>query len=86
MAERFAGVASIDYPIIDADAHVYEPADVWQLRVPQALRSRAPRLRRASDGDVWSFDDGARVRPIGLMAAAGTSYLGFRPAWSPSGE
>jgi predicted TIM-barrel fold metal-dependent hydrolase len=29
---------------------------------------------------VWSFDDGARVRPIGLMAAAGTSHLGFRPS------
>jgi hypothetical protein len=28
----FSEVASIDYPIIDADAHVYEPPDVWQAR------------------------------------------------------
>jgi len=80
MPEPFAGVASIDYPIVDADAHVYEPPDVWQARVPQALRTRAPRLQAGPDGDVWLFDDGARIRPIGLMAAAGTSYLGFRPS------
>ena len=80
MPEPFAGVASIDYPIVDADAHVYEPPDVWQARVPQALRSRAPKLKAGADGDVWLFDDGARIRPIGLMAAAGTSYLGFRPS------
>jgi predicted TIM-barrel fold metal-dependent hydrolase len=79
MAERFHDVASIDYPIVDADAHVYEPPDVWQARVPRALRSRAPVLRHDDAGDVWSFDDGARTRPVGLMAAAGASYLGFRP-------
>ncbi|MGH7896279.1 MAG: amidohydrolase family protein, partial [Candidatus Binatia bacterium] len=80
MAEPFAEVASIDYPIVDADAHVYEPADVWQARVPQALRARAPKVVRGDEGEAWSFDDGARIRPIGLMAAAGTSYLGFRPS------
>jgi predicted TIM-barrel fold metal-dependent hydrolase len=80
MAVPFAVAASIDYPIVDADAHVYEPRDLWQSRVPAALRPRAPVCRRTEDGDVWSFDDGERRRPVGLMAAAGTSYLGFRPA------
>ena len=80
MPEPFAGVTSIDYPIVDADAHVYEPPDVWQARVPQALRARAPRLKAGADGDVWLFDDGTRIRPIGLMAAAGAGYLGFRPS------
>jgi predicted TIM-barrel fold metal-dependent hydrolase len=80
MAERFGGAASIDYPIVDADAHVYEPPDVWQTRVPHALRARAPRCERAGGGDVWLFDGGVRRRPVGLMAAAGTSYLGFRPS------
>jgi len=74
----FCEVASIDYPIIDADAHVYEPPDVWQTRVPAALRTRAPRLVRTDEGERWSFNDGERLRPIGLMAAAGASYLGFR--------
>ncbi len=80
MSEPFTDVASIDYPIVDADAHVYEPPDVWQARVPRALRDRAPKVERGADGDVWSFDGGARTRGIGLMAAAGTSYLGFRPS------
>ncbi len=78
--DLFHEVASIDYPIIDADAHVYEPPDVWQARVPQALRDRAPKLIRTDEGERWSFNDGERLRPIGLMAAAGASYLGFRPS------
>jgi predicted TIM-barrel fold metal-dependent hydrolase len=80
MADPFYEVASIDYPIIDADAHVYEPPEVWQARVPARLRARAPRVLQTDEGDVWSFDDGARRRPVGLMAAAGSSYLDFRPS------
>jgi predicted TIM-barrel fold metal-dependent hydrolase len=80
MSDPFSEVASIDYPIIDADAHVYEPPDVWQARVPKALRARAPQVARTDEGDVWSFDQGARLRPVGLMAAAGASYLDFRPS------
>ena len=75
----FSEVASIDYPVIDADAHVYEPPHVWQERVPARLRERAPKVRRGDDGDVWSFGDGERTRAVGLMAAAGASFLGFRP-------
>lgn len=80
MVDPFYEVASIDYPIIDADAHVYEPPEVWQTRVPARLRARAPKVQRTDAGDVWSFDEGARLRPVGLMAAAGTSYLDFRPS------
>ena len=80
MADPFYEVASIDYPIVDADAHVYEPPEVWQARVPARVRGRAPRVLQTEQGDVWSFDDGARRRPVGLMAAAGSSYLDFRPA------
>jgi predicted TIM-barrel fold metal-dependent hydrolase len=75
----FREVASIDYPILDADAHVYEPPDVWQQRVASGLRARAPKLVTI-DGELqWSFNDGERLRPIGLMAAAGASWLDFRP-------
>jgi predicted TIM-barrel fold metal-dependent hydrolase len=80
LTDPFCEVASIDYPIIDADAHVYEPPAVWQARVPASLRARAPKVARTDEGDVWSFDDGARLRPVGLMAAAGASYLDFRPS------
>jgi predicted TIM-barrel fold metal-dependent hydrolase len=80
MDARFSEVASIDYPIIDADAHVYEPPGLWQERVPAALRARAPKVARTAEGDVWSFDDGARERHVGLMAAAGASWLDFKPS------
>lgn len=80
MTAPFFEVASIDYPIVDADAHVYEPPATWQERVSSAHRARAPRVLRTDEGDVWSFNDGERVRPVGLMAAAGASFLGFRPS------
>jgi len=78
--DRFFEVASIDYPILDADAHVNEPPDTWQARVPAKLRDRAPKVVHTAEGDVWSFDDGAAMRPVGLTATAGLSYLGFRPS------
>jgi uncharacterized protein len=78
MSEIFTEVASIDYPILDADAHVNEPPDLWQSRVPARLRARAPKVLRTDTGDVWSFDDGKRLRPLGLTATAGLSYLQFR--------
>ena len=76
----FATVASIDYPVIDADAHVYEPPGLWQERIPAGLRARAPKVTRTATGDVWTFNEGERERNVGLMAAAGASYLGFRPS------
>ncbi len=75
----FHDVASIDYPIVDADAHVNEPPDLWQERVPQKWKQRAPKVLHTEKGDVWSFDDGKRLRPLGLTATAGLSFPEFRP-------
>jgi predicted TIM-barrel fold metal-dependent hydrolase len=80
MSDVFSALASIDYPIIDADAHVNEPPDTWQARVPAKLRARAPKVLHGPDGDVWSFDDGKRLRPLGLTATAGLSYPQFKAA------
>ena len=80
MSEPFSEVASIDYPIIDADAHVNEPPELWQERVATRLRARAPKVLHTPEGDVWSFDDGKKLRPLGLTATAGLSYLQFRPS------
>src|SRR5215472_4306433 len=79
MSEPFSEVASIDYPIIDADAHVNEPPELWQERVATRLRSRAPKVLHTPEGDVWSFDDGKKLRPLGLTATAGLSYLSSVP-------
>ena len=78
--DLFWETASIDYPIIDADAHVNEPPDLWQERVPSKYRDRAPKVLKTDAGDMWSFDDGKRVRPLGLTATAGKNVVEFRPA------
>ena len=78
--QLFSEVASIDYPILDADAHVNEPPDTWQGRVPAKLRDRAPKVIHTDHGDLWSFDDGKSVRPVGLTATAGLSYLQYKPS------
>jgi len=78
MSELFYDVASIDYPIIDADAHVNEPPDLWQSRVPARLKHKAPKVLHTDQGDVWSFNEGEKLRPLGLTATAGLSYLQFR--------
>ncbi len=71
LTDRFYDAASIDYPILDCDAHVNEPPDTWTARVPAALRDRAPKVVRRDDGDYWSFNDGESMRPVGLTATAG---------------
>ena len=78
--DLFYDFASIDYPILDADAHVNEPPELWQSRVPEKWKARAPRVEHTEHGDMWNFDDGARIRPVGLTATAGKSYLDFAPA------
>lgn len=79
MSEIFHDVASIDYPIVDADAHVNEPPDLWQTRVPAKLRDRAPRVERGERGDVWLFDGGKEKWPVGLTTVAGLSYFDYKP-------
>ena len=79
-SDIFSGIASIDYPILDSDAHVNEPPDTWQERVPAKLKDRAPKVLHTEHGDMWSFDDGKSMRPVGLTATAGLSYLQFKPA------
>ncbi len=67
------------YWIVDADAHVHEPADLWQRRVPANLRARAPKVvPLPTGGEGWSFEDGKRVQPIGLTAASGRSFNQYR--------
>ena len=79
MSEIFYDARSIDYPIIDSDAHVNEPADLWQERVPKKWRERAPRVHHSDRGDIWLFDGGKEKWPMGLTATAGLSYFQFAP-------
>ena len=74
----FAHLASIDYPILDADAHVNEPPNLWQDGVPAKWKARAPRLVKSDAGDLWHFDGDKEKWPVGLTAAAGQSVLQMR--------
>lgn len=78
-AELYHDFKQIDYPIIDADAHVQEPPSLWQDRVPAKLKQRAPRVETTEYGDFWIFDDGKHKQPVGFTVAAGLSYLDYGP-------
>ena len=57
--------------IIDADAHLTEPADVWTARVPAKHLEHVPQVVRGDDGrDTWVID-GTPVSKVGGTAAAG---------------
>ncbi len=79
MSAVFHDFRSIDYPVIDADAHVNEPPDLWQERVPARWKERAPRVERSERGDLWLFDGGREKWPVGLTATAGQSFFQFSP-------
>jgi len=58
--------------VIDVDAHVTEPGDVWTARLPEHLRDRGPRLQRDHTGrDVWHVADSTPMVPVGFTAVAG---------------
>jgi predicted TIM-barrel fold metal-dependent hydrolase len=79
MSDRFYDFASIDYPIIDSDAHVNEPPELWQEAVPGKWKERAPKVVHSDQGDLWVFDGGREKWPVGLTATAGQSYFQFAP-------
>jgi predicted TIM-barrel fold metal-dependent hydrolase len=74
----------MEYRTIDADSHVNEPAEVWQSRVPAALRELAPRMITSDDGRIgWSFEGGKRLHRV-TSACAGfdeTAYTADGARW-----
>jgi predicted TIM-barrel fold metal-dependent hydrolase len=79
MPELFRDAASITYPIVDCDAHVNEPPDLWLERLPSKWKDRAPQVRHDDNGDLWIFDGGREKWPVGLTAVAGLSYFDYKP-------
>src|SRR5689334_2138548 len=83
------------FPVLDADTHVNEPADLWQKHMPKKYRERAPRIVDQEHGQAWVFD-GERVTITSLINVAGQSPVtwqavapdglrGLRPGgWDPA--
>ena len=63
------GKANTDYTLISADAHVVEPPDLFEQRLPSQLQSRAPKLETTEAGSAWVVDG---IEPAFLPATAGT--------------
>ncbi len=82
MSDLFHDAASIDYPIIDSDAHVNEPPSLWLDRLPAKWQDRAPRVEHTERGDLWVFDGGKQKWPVGLTATAGLSYFQYGPMFN----
>jgi predicted TIM-barrel fold metal-dependent hydrolase len=66
------------HTIISADDHLVEPPDVFESRVEQRFRERAPRVVRDDAGlQVWEFD-GVQYKYVGTDAAAGRDRRGVK--------
>jgi predicted TIM-barrel fold metal-dependent hydrolase len=68
------------FRLIDADAHINEPPDLWTSRVPAEFRDRAPRIERLERGDAWVMEGVTDPINFGLNAAAGLP-AGERRPW-----
>lgn len=62
----------MDATIISTDSHVVEPPDLWEGRIEQRLRDRAPRLVSEEDADWWYADD------CRLQSVSGGAHTGMR--------
>jgi predicted TIM-barrel fold metal-dependent hydrolase len=60
------------YKLISADAHVLEPADLFD-RLPADLKDRAPKLLPYEGGSAW-FIDGVDPVPLPATARTGSGY------------
>ncbi|MFP6624233.1 MAG: amidohydrolase family protein, partial [Myxococcota bacterium] len=59
--------------VIDCDAHISEPGDLWTSRLPARMQDRAPRIVRNPDTgwEVWQLGDSTAMVPVGHTAVAG---------------
>lgn len=49
------------YKIIDVDAHISEPHDLWTRRAPARYKGRLPRVEKSGDKQAWVVDDGIEL-------------------------
>ncbi|MFF0499772.1 amidohydrolase family protein [Nocardia aobensis] len=61
-----------DLRIVDCDAHLTEPADLWTARVPESLRGRVP-VQETRDGVTAWYVDGE------MWASIGGNTIGHGP-------
>ena len=69
-----------DLAIIDVDAHITEPYDLWTSRAPAAYKDRVPRFEQRGDkGGTWVVDGDVELggaNPASVVARDGTKSRG----------
>ena len=61
-----------DIQIIDVDAHISEPHDLWQSRAPAGLKDRLPKVVESNGQRGWVVDgvEIATANPASNTAAS----------------
>ena len=69
-----------DLAIIDVDAHISEPHDLWTSRAPAAYRDRVPRVGELKGNRCWIVDGDvelATVTPASVVKRDGEKSRGI---------
>jgi predicted TIM-barrel fold metal-dependent hydrolase len=66
-------VPSNDLKVISADSHVIEPPEIFEARLPAAMRAQAPRLGTHEGGSAWIVD-GSDPVPLPPTAKTGSGW------------
>ncbi len=80
------------FPFVSVDDHLLEPPDIFEERVPRAMKDKAPHVTYNFNGEsgvpAWRIDDedhpiaavnGAVGRPISEWNGAASMFTDFRP-------
>lgn len=78
-----------DLKVIDVDAHITEPDDLWTKRAPAAYKDRVPRVLDIDGAPTWSIDGvvlgragGGSVIKSDLEKEPGTGFMRWAPGVS----
>ena len=59
--------------IISADSHVIEVPDLWEKGMPQALKTRAPKVYFDEKKDAWLFGSATLKAPRAPRSTASSA-------------
>jgi predicted TIM-barrel fold metal-dependent hydrolase len=62
------------YTLISSNSHILEPADIFEKRLPAALKARAPKLKDYEGGSAWFVADDIEPVTLPRTAKTGSGY------------
>src|SRR3954447_13426789 len=64
------GAPAANYRLVDSDAHINEPPNLWIDRVPAKFKDRVPHVQRFEQGDAWVMEGVPEPINFGFNASA----------------